>query len=63
MAAFERGDEALGAVVNAVGDPPGTESGRWAVEFVAKAKDVLNDEVYAILEKARAELVRYEGGF
>jgi hypothetical protein len=63
MAAFERGDDALGAVIQAVGDPPQTESGRWVLEFVSKAKQDLTEEVYGVLNKALAELERYEGGF
>lgn len=62
MAAFELIDHTLGAIIEAVGEPPATESGRFAYEFVAKAGEELTS-VYGILGRAIAELDRYSGGF
>lgn len=62
MTAYEMADQTLAAIIDAVGEPPATESGRFAFEFVAKAQEDLN-EVYGVLQRAIAELDRYAGGF
>lgn len=55
-------DDAIGTVVNAVGDDPVEDSARNAFEWSASLPDRL-DEITRICENIKAELNRYGGGF
>lgn len=61
MVAAKR-EQVMGVIVHAVGDQPGTESGRNALEMMAAVQDKL-DDIVGMCENAKAELNRYSGGF
>jgi hypothetical protein len=61
MVAAKR-EQVVGVIIHAVGEQPGTESGRNAVEMMAAIQDKL-DEIVGMCENAKAELAGYMGGF
>lgn len=63
MAAEEKAEEALAAVVQAVGEEPDTESGRIAYEWTAMLRAERIPELIRFTENIKAELLRYGGGF
>lgn len=58
----EKLDQAMGAIIMAVGQNPNVESSQNAMNFTGLAKDK-TDEIYGVLNQAVAELDRYAGGF
>lgn len=62
MAAQEKQQEALGAVVMAVGDPPTTDSGRTVLDWTVMLDERLS-ELLRFCDNIGVELNRYAGGF
>lgn len=62
QAASEKQTEAMGAIANAVGDDPSTDSGRAAFEYVASLADRI-DELVRICDNAMTLLDNYVSGF
>jgi hypothetical protein len=61
-AATDKAEQAIGAIIMAVGQNPNVESSQNAMNFIALAKQQI-EEVYQSTIAANAELDRYAGGF